>query len=59
MSAYEILVFVALAGASAFAYRLYRKDTRSPGLGTPAMKHEPGELMFGRQREAKIDDSQP
>ena len=50
MSLYEILAVAALVAAGAFAWWLYRKDTR-PGASKPP--EGAGGLMFGRDRDKR------
>ena len=47
MSPYEILAVAALAAAGAFAWYLYRSDTK-PGARRP--ESESGSPMFGRDK---------
>jgi hypothetical protein len=58
VSIYEILVVVALLGAGAYAYRLYRLDTRARPPAQPAPESEPqtNRLMFGREPQDKARD---
>ncbi|MGE0574709.1 hypothetical protein [Reyranella sp.] len=45
MSVYEVLVFAALAGAAAYAFFLYRSDSRAPKTRETAPADQ---LMFRR-----------
>jgi len=50
VSLYEILAVAALLAAGAFAYRLYRQDTRPGGPPPPP---NAGQSMFQRDRSDK------
>jgi hypothetical protein len=58
MSLYEVLVFVALAGVGAYAYSLYRSDTRGKSAKPEGDHAEVGKgrSMFGRAPRQRAGD---